>query len=92
MRIKEVIKERGLTIKELAARLHVSSSSLSEAINGNPTVKTLESIAKALQVDIRELFDSNENGLYGLVQHDGITYKIDSLESLKRLVALIEED
>ena len=94
MRIKELIKERGITLKELAARMGVSAPSLGEALalNGNPTVKTLEKIAKALGVDIIELFDRRNEELYGLVQFNGKTYKIDSVESLKQLLSIVEED
>ena len=57
MRIKEVIKEKGLTVKEVADKLGMTSPSLSEAINGNPTVERLERIAAALNVPITELFE-----------------------------------
>jgi len=57
MRIKEVIKEKGLTVKEVAERLGMTSPSLSDAINGNPTVDKLERIASSLNVPISELFD-----------------------------------
>ena len=57
MRIKEVIKEKGLTVKEVADKLGMTSPSLSEAINGNPTVERLERIASALNVPVTELFE-----------------------------------
>lgn len=57
MRIKEVIKERGLTINGLAERMNINRVNLSNMINGNPTVETLEKIASALDVPVSELFD-----------------------------------
>jgi len=57
LRIKEVIKEKGLTIKEVASRMNLSSPSLSVAINGNPTTESLVSIANALNVHVSELFE-----------------------------------
>ena len=57
LRIKEVIREKGLTVKEVAEKLGMSSPSLSDAINGNPTADKLERIASALNVPITELFD-----------------------------------
>jgi transcriptional regulator with XRE-family HTH domain len=57
LRIKEVIKENGLTVKEVAEKLGMSSPSLSDAINGNPTADKLERIAAALNVPVSELFD-----------------------------------
>ena len=57
LRIKEVIKEKGLTVKEVAEKLGMSSPSLSDAINGNPTADKLERIANAINVPISELFE-----------------------------------
>ncbi|MDR1340798.1 MAG: helix-turn-helix domain-containing protein [Prevotellaceae bacterium] len=57
LRIKEVIKEKGLTVKEVANKLGMSSPSLSDAINGNPTVEKVERIAEAIGVPVAELFE-----------------------------------
>ena len=56
MRIKEVIKEKGFTVSQLADKIGIKQESLSRAINGNPTVETLEKIAEALDVPIWQLF------------------------------------
>lgn len=58
MRIKEILKEKGITSKELATKLGVTSGAISQYIseNGNPNLKTLERIATALNVPIQELF------------------------------------
>ena len=57
MRIKEVMKERGITSKTLAARLNISEAALSQSINGNPTLERLTRIASALEVPLAELFE-----------------------------------
>jgi len=57
LRIKEAIKENGLTVKEVAEKLGMSSPSLSDAINGNPTADKLERIAVAIGVPVSNLFD-----------------------------------
>ena len=56
MRIREVIKEKGLKASELASKIGMTESGLNQHINGNPSVKTLEKIANALEVPITELF------------------------------------
>lgn len=56
--IKEAIKEKGYTVTSLAEKLGMKQVSLSRIINGNPTVETLDKIAKAIDVDIRDLFIS----------------------------------
>jgi transcriptional regulator with XRE-family HTH domain len=57
MRIKGVIKERGLTLREVAQRMGVKSPSLSRAVNGNPTMEMLQRIANAMQVSVSELIE-----------------------------------
>lgn len=63
MRIKEVIQEKGLTINKVAELIGVNRVSLSSAINGNPTVETLEKIANALGVSVSELFEAPKEGV-----------------------------
>lgn len=58
MRVKEILKERGITAKELAGILGMTETGLSIAISdkGNPPLKRLEEIAAALDVSVPELF------------------------------------
>ena len=83
MRIKQLIKEKGITVAEVALRMGVTPPSLSRAINGNTTIEMLNRIATALEVPITDLFDVQAE-LYGLVQFKGKTYKIDSDQALQR--------
>ena len=57
LRIKEVIKEKGMTITELADKMGINRVNLSNMVNGNPTVETLNKIADALGVAVTELFE-----------------------------------
>ena len=61
LKIKEVIKEKGYTVTSLAEKIGMAQVSLSRIINGNPTVETLEKIANALNVDVRDLFIPTKN-------------------------------
>lgn len=61
LRIKEVLKEKGYTIQSLSDEMGINRVSLTNSINGNPTVETLEKIANTLGVDVSELFVSNNN-------------------------------
>lgn len=65
MRVKELLKERGMTAKELAARLGMTETGLSIAIgdNGNPPLKRLQEIAHILNVEVSELFTPKSNTL-----------------------------
>ena len=80
-RIRELLKERGLTISYLAEQVGTTQTSLSRALgkNGNPTYETLSKIAKVLSIDISELFKSN--GISISCPHCGksINIKVDNL-------------
>ena len=62
MRIKEVIKEKGLTVGEIAKRMGVVQPALSRVINGNPTVEMVERVAAAIGVPTSELFEKPAAG------------------------------
>ena len=68
LRVKEICKEKGITIQELADNMEMKRESLSRAINGNPTLETLEKIASALGVNISELFDQPKNTTAGITR------------------------
>ena len=62
LRIKEVCKEKGVTLQHVAELMGVNRVSLSNSINGNPTISTLEKIAGALGVHVSELIDELKPG------------------------------
>ncbi|MBQ8069746.1 MAG: helix-turn-helix transcriptional regulator [Bacteroidales bacterium] len=63
LRIKELCKEKGITLNELAAKVGISQPSISLISNGKqkPTFDTLERIAAALDVCMSELFSPVKN-------------------------------
>lgn len=68
MNIKKRIKERGLTIEKVAHKIGVSKNSLSQTINGNPTISTLEKIAGAMGITVSDLLlDENDEARYSSV-------------------------
>lgn len=56
LKAKEVIKEKGMTIEEVASKIGITKGSLSAALSGNPTVSYLTRVADAIDCDIRDLF------------------------------------
>lgn len=63
MDIKKVIKERGLSVKEVADRMGITSVGLSQHINGNPTIQVLERIADAIGCNVGDFFSSSSGNL-----------------------------
>ncbi len=58
LRVKEILKERGQTQKELAARMGKSPQYIANVLNSEQgvSVNVLIDIAKALDVEFRDLF------------------------------------
>ena len=60
LRIKEIVKEKGITLNELADRVEITQVSISRIVNAvaKPSLTTLEKIANALDVQVYELFNN----------------------------------
>lgn len=89
LRIKEICKDKGVTITQLAEMLGVTQESMSRTINGNPTITTLDKIATALGVEVVELFDKRVD-FVALISHCGNTYRFDSIKGLREFVDSVE--
>ncbi|BEI55110.1 MULTISPECIES: helix-turn-helix domain-containing protein [Butyricimonas] len=83
LRLKEILAQRGITLKEFAQSSGISQSNLSNYLNGNisPTLDTLKKIATNLNVDVVELFrEKDEVEIYA--KYDGILYPINKSDIL----------
>lgn len=74
-KIQEVRKFRKITQENLAERINIDPKSVSKIENGNfyPAADTLTAIAKALDVDVYELFVFNENIPYSQMRDEIIS-------------------
>jgi transcriptional regulator with XRE-family HTH domain len=61
IRIREICKEKGVTLQDAAQMLGISYNSLYAIMSGNPTLDTLERIATTFNIPIMELFEKKEN-------------------------------
>lgn len=96
MRIKELLKEKGITQQELSDILGVSYQSIKQTLNApSVTTSTLEKIATALNVPLWQLFASPDEvkgeELTALIQHKGEFYKATTIAELEKIVAEIKE-
>ncbi|MBE7628440.1 helix-turn-helix transcriptional regulator [Tenacibaculum piscium] len=64
LRLKELLKEKSITGKELVKSIGITETSLSRIIKGDqqPRFELLLKIADVLNVDIKELFVSTKDG------------------------------
>lgn len=96
MRIKELLKEKGITQQELSDILGVSYQSIKQTLNApSVTTSTLEKIATALNVPLWQLFASPDDvkgeELTALIHHKGEFYKATTMAELEKIVAEIKE-
>ena len=69
--------------------MNIRAESLSRAINGNPSLSTLQNIAEALNVPVSELFAPEPEGnVYGVIVVNNQPNRIQSMSDLERLVNL----
>lgn len=88
LRIKEIIKEKGLTGKEVAEKLEITENSFSLIANEKrqPRYETLAQIADTLGVDIRDLFQPTKP------ENQGIDlYQKNERGEFERFGTLIQE-
>jgi len=86
IRLKEILAQRGITLKDFAQSSGISQSNLSNYLNGNisPTLDTLKKIASFLDIDVVELFrEKDDIELYA--KHDGILYPISKDDILRMI-------
>jgi len=92
LRIKEICKQKGVSIADLADRIGLKRESLSRMINGNSgtTLDTLKKIADVLEVKLTDLFEKKDSDIIGFLRIHGYLKQVTSLEDLKQLVEDIE--
>ncbi len=54
-RVKDICKQQGVTLKEVADRMGITDIALRKSLYGNPTIKTLQRVAEAIGVDVIDL-------------------------------------
>lgn len=55
--VKEVAKQKNITLKEVSEQMNVSYVGFLKTIGGNPTIETLRKIAAVLDCDVRDLIE-----------------------------------
>ena len=75
--IRETLTEKGISIKELAARMGVTPSAVSQLLaNNNLSVLQLERFAAAIGVDVMDLFAQDFSFINGYVEAGDNIYPI----------------
>lgn len=101
-RIKDVLKEKNISVAEFADMMGVSRQAISKQLAGKLLLETLEKFASVLNVPVWELLASREeinalsskedSEVSGYVKVKGTLYEVHSFEDLKKLLELNVND
>lgn len=91
LRVKEILKERGMKMYELAKMMNIAPESLTRALQRNPQYTTLKTIADTLGVSVRDLFkgeDSqvSDNEMYGCIFYNGKMHTFNSRAEIDKFL------
>ena len=78
--VRMLCRKQGITMRQLAEKMQIAPESLSRAINGNPQLSTIQSIATNLNVEVADLFKTSldQSGLTAIVLFRGKTLVTDN--------------
>ena len=82
--VRLLCRKQGITMRQLAEKMQIAPESLSRAVNGNPQLSTIQSIAKNLNVEVASLFNTQlaQTDLTAIVVFRGKTLVTDNVDSL----------
>ena len=87
LRVKEIVKQKGLTLAKVAEMLDVHPVNLSTALNGNPTLSTLGRIAEVLEVEVADLFEREDRPtISGFVKLGTEVVEVSSISDLEKVL------
>ena len=91
LRVKELLKERGMMMKDFAEQIGISRETLTRALQGNPQYSTLKTIADGLGLSVRDLFKprEEEQTLQGVITYKGEAYVIRNRQDFDAMADLI---
>lgn len=92
LKIKDVAKSKGMTMAQIAEKLGINPITLSQSLNGNPTLSRLTEVADVLGVDVSELFvqPKGKQDIHGCIFINGKENIIHSREDIENLLKEIE--
>lgn len=93
VRIKELIKQKRFTSKEIAKLIGMTEVGLSISLSdkGNPSLSTLKKIAEVLDVPLTELFEKSNDDVNGFIRIGESIIEVKSIDDLKKIIEEYKE-
>ena len=83
--VKSICRRKGWQLKDLASKMGIDPAALTRALNGNPTLDTINKMATALGVSPTKLIKRQQD-ISGFVTINGKETSFDSLDELADLL------
>ena len=91
LRIKELCKEKHITMIEIADRIGINAVTLSQSLNGNPTLSRLQQVADVLGVSVPDLFvKPDSKSIFGCLYVNGAPHIVNNKDDVLNLLKEIE--
>ena len=93
LKVKHLLKERGILMKDFAQDIGVAAETLTRALGGNPQYSTLKTIADGLSLYVKDLFkekQSEEIPVNGYIEFGDNIYAIKTIADFKELAEKIQ--
>lgn len=95
LRVKELLEERGLLMKDFADEIGITRETLTRTLKGNPQYSTLKTIADGLGVSVAELFtdflevDKVKNEVHGCIYIGKEAHLVNSKKDIEDILSKI---
>ena len=71
LQLKDLLRRKGMTAKELAVKIGISEGALSKSLSGNPTLERIEQIADQNNANRTNANEQRQQfGFHSLAEHD----------------------
>lgn len=92
LRVKEICKEKGITLAALAEKMGVTASAVTQYLKSdNLSTGTLFKFSEVLGVKLDDLVIRDGCNINGFVDVNGHIYRVTKKEDVKHLLSVIEE-
>jgi transcriptional regulator with XRE-family HTH domain len=88
LRIKEILRERGISVTDFAEKLGIQRQNVYNVLN-KPTWQRLEQCSEILDMPIADFFEKNDSEINGFIEYRGTIYRITDLRSFNNLAEII---
>ncbi len=88
LRIKEILRERGISVVEFADKLGIERQNVYNVFT-KPTWQRLEQCSEILNMPISDFFEKDDSEINGYIEYKGAIYRISDLQSFQHLADII---